>query len=878
MFRQITDLLALWGIVLMIGFPLAGQVRVDARCPERPNVSTLGLATTGTPGLLGLRMEGAPQVGAPFQLRVERALPLSKGFLLLSSNADPVVRPAIGATIFTGEPLVVESFEVDARGDSSPLLAIGRVGAHLCGRSLVAQAVVLDPGAMGGMSVSKALAVRFGGGPRPPLFPATRYPIDEAFGTIAIADLNADGAPDIVDGAEGEIVLLFGDGRGAFGSPVTSGAGKAGLVALDDLNGDGFVDIVTAANSAVVVQLGVGDGTFGAPVTYDPGGQPVEAPALEDMDADGALDIVLALMVPLPAGAAVSLLRGQGDGTFSPAELTAFGYPQSTQRPAALCVGDLNGDAVPDVALTRSPPSSASDSLWVLLGVGDGTFGTPAAYFTVKQVTTPTPVEIADVNGDDKADLVVGSALHLGSGDGTFAGFQPLPMHPSSRVQRIVDMTGDGILDLIALNFVGNLNLDLLVGHGDGTFDPPRPLTAFGGNGRPLLVDLNADGHLDMALGGGGGVSIWLGREDGSFLQADGFPWGFPFDPWKMRLADIDGDQESDVLVSVRFKDLGLMRGRGDGTFDPPIAIPLPGGAEEVLVGDLNGDHVPDLVLSDGVAHLRVKIGIGGGSFEPQVDYPATAPELLAASDFDRDGNLDVATVTAGGELSLFRGVGNGSLIRPIETVDAGGVVSAMTVGDWNLDGVPDLALANKPTILGESEVSLVLTREDGSFFPWAFLPLSARTDSFPNAMTSGDLDRDGIPDLVVSYFLSADERGWLGVFRGRGDGTFDTVVSHPVGNRRPGEVLIEDINGDLRPDVAVGCASRGDVVLLLGNDDGTLQAAIAYPTSIGRETSYSLIAAGDLNGDQLPELVATGFSSGGLDSFLTVLPNLLFR
>ncbi len=877
MFRQFTALVALPGVALMVGSTLAGQARVDARRPERPSVSTLGLATMGTPGLLGLRMEGAPQVGAPFQLRVERALPLSTGFLLQSLEADPVVRPDLGATIFPGEPLVVKSFGVDARGDSSPLLALDRVGPHLVGRSFVAQAVVLDPGAMGGLSVSRALAVRFGGGARPPLFPATRYPIDQAFGTIAIADLNADGAPDIVEGAEGEIVLLFGNGRGTFGSPVRSGAGSAGFVALDDLNGDGFVDIVAAADSAVLVQLGLGDGTFGAPVTYDPGGQPVQVPVLEDMDADGALDVVLALTVPLPAGAAVSVLRGQGDGTFSPAELTTFGHPQSTQRPAALSVGDLNGDAVPDVALTRSSGSSASDSLWVLLGVGDGTFGTPAVYFTVSQVTTPTPVEIADVNGDDKADLVVGSALHLGTGDGTFAGFQPLPTHPSSRVQRIVDMTGDGILDLIALNFVGNSNLDLLVGHGDGTFDPPCSLTTFGGNGRPLLVDLNADGHLDMALGGRSGVSIWLGTADGSFLQADGFRWGSSFTPWKMRLADIDGDQESDVLVSVRFEDLGLMRGRGDGTFDPPIAIPLQGGAEEVLVGDLDGDRVPDLVLSDGV-RLKVKLGIGGGSFEPQVDYPATAPELLVAGDFDRDGDLDVAAVTAGGELSLFRGAGDGSLVLPAETVDAGGVVSAMTVGDWNLDGVPDLALANKPTILGESEVSLVLTGEDGTFFPWAFLPLSARTDSFPNAVTSGDLDRDGIADLVASYFLSGDERGWLGVFRGRHDGTFDSVVRYPVGIRQPGDVLIEDFDGDLRPDVAVGCRRQGDVVLLLGNGDGTLRAAIAYPTSIGRETEYNRIAAGDLNGDQLPELVATGFSSGALDSFLTVLPNLLFR
>jgi hypothetical protein len=204
-----------------------------------------------------------------------------------------------------------------------------------------------------------------------------------------------------------------------------------------------------AATNAVSVLLGNGDGTFQPVLTYPVGLNPT-ATAVGDFNADGHLD----LAITNNAGNNVSVLLGNGDGTFQ----SALNYSVGAQ-PFAMVTGDFNGDGMLDLAVTNVADNTVS----VLLGNGNGTFQSAVNYNTGG---FPNALTVGDFNGDGKLDLAVGSNLAqilFGKGDGTFE-----PAATYGQQQRLNpnaiaagDFTGQGRLDLVV--GVGSTNLSELV-------------------------------------------------------------------------------------------------------------------------------------------------------------------------------------------------------------------------------------------------------------------------------------------------------------------------------------------------------------------------------------------------------------------------------
>src|SRR5881397_2620325 len=167
-------------------------------------------------------------------------------------------------------------------------------------------------------------------------------------------------------------------------------------VAVGDFNGDGRLDLaVTNASSydvpgTVSVLLGNGDGTFQSALSFAVGSNPLSV-AVGDVNGDGRLDLAVANYYSND----VSVLLGNGDGTFQPARTFRVGtYPSS------VVVGDFNGDGRPDLAVANGNSNDVS----VLLGNGDGTFQ-PALSFAAG--TAPVSVAVGDINGDGRPDLAV---------------------------------------------------------------------------------------------------------------------------------------------------------------------------------------------------------------------------------------------------------------------------------------------------------------------------------------------------------------------------------------------------------------------------------------------------------------------------------------
>lgn len=316
----------------------------------------------------------------------------------------------------------------------------------------------------------------------------------------AIGDFNGDGRPDVAAGSSSgnAVSVLLNTGSGDFAPKVDYGLG-AGMysVATGDLNGDGYPDLAvgTTANS-IAIFLGRGDGTFGARTDY------VDYPvigvfslAIGDLNGDGHPDIAAARDGSGFAG--VSLLMGNGDGTFRPATtLPVIGYDI-----LSVALADLNRDGKLDLI---AGDYSETNTVSVLLGRGDGTFADPVGYVAAVGIKGLT---VGHLNMDGNPDVVAACeigviSVMLGRGDGTLAPRVDYAVGQYPYNSAIADVDGDGLPDLLTANQgQASYSVSVLRGPGDGTF---REAVEYGVQQPPFCVlakDLNGDGRPELVVG-----------------------------------------------------------------------------------------------------------------------------------------------------------------------------------------------------------------------------------------------------------------------------------------------------------------------------------------------------------------------------------------
>jgi hypothetical protein len=364
----------------------------------------------------------------------------------------------------------------------------------------------------------------------------------EPFGfDIATGDFNGDGLPDVVvgnqlDAAVGITVFLSRpDGSMQPGVNYGLGGGMA-HVAVADLDGDGVLDIVATDSTTGMLRIfsgnktssGVGDGTFteGGSFATDAGNTDPRAVVVGDFNGDGKPDLAVANY----GGSNVAVLLNQGGLTFA-APVTYSVCSPSLELTAA----DLNGDGFPDLVV----PLTQCGAVQVFMNTADGTGGlSVGTIFLVGN--NPYQVAVGDLDGDGIPDLAItiddyaighGIAVALGLGGGTF---QPAntPAYPSTlqgnfwqspfpAYVKMVDLDGDGHLDLVYTNETYG-SVGVMYGLGNGQFfDPVEYPTARESYGL-ALADVNGDGAVDVVTAGfnTSGVTTLL-NNSGSKLLPD---------------------------------------------------------------------------------------------------------------------------------------------------------------------------------------------------------------------------------------------------------------------------------------------------------------------------------------------------------------------
>ena len=310
------------------------------------------------------------------------------------------------------------------------------------------------------------------------------------------------------------------------------------------------------------------------------------------------------------------------------------------------------------------------------------------------------------------------------------------------------DFNRDKILDLVVVNSGGH-SFSFFKGIGDGTFNDQ--LVYKTGRDPICLVsgDFNDDGYKDIAELNYADqtIQVFLNTRLGSFQKTSQIikPGKIPIN---MISGDFNGDGNLDMAVTMRYFQVVIIMGKGNGFFKQPITINVNGQPTGIVIGDYNKDQNIDIAVGlagSGNTGVQVLWGQGNGEFEnSKVFKGGKQPLTVVNIDVNNDGYLDI--VTSSNSLHALTTLINNKdkTFTSLRDFASGNFPKFVVAADFTGDGFEDIAVSNST----DDQISVSLGKGDGTF---TYPPIFHRVDEHPQGMAIGDFNGDGLIDIATS-------------------------------------------------------------------------------------------------------------------------------
>lgn len=306
---------------------------------------------------------------------------------------------------------------------------------------------------------------------------------------------------------------------------------------------------------------------------------------------------------------------------------------------------------------------------------------------------------------------------------------------------------------------------------------------------------------------------------------------------------DLNGDGLTDVIATAYAQaGIDVYLGSADGSLQVLPRIATGAGPYHLAIADVDGNGIPDIAVANSAANTAsVLLGMGGGRFQSAINLANSGAFTVHLFDADSDGRLDLAVLTTGSTVRLWKGDGKGGFVFTSENnIDIGSVLALSA--DFDQDGRTDLVGSAK------SGTAIMLYRNlgDGTFQ----LASKNQTTASATHYLAVDVNQDGKLDLIAAEYYAAQ----TSVFLGHGDGTFGPRQAY---NTLPGNRVLAsaDFNCDGFPDIAVSRLGAPQVLQMLGRGDGTFDIASRLVT-LPAGTSALAVATADIDHDGRPDLL----------------------
>jgi hypothetical protein len=361
---------------------------------------------------------------------------------------------------------------------------------------------------------------------------------------------------------------------------------------------------------------------------------------------------------------------------------------------------------------------------------GSGVFmpGSEVPVGGIPQVITPQRVMLGDVDGDGDLDLLTANvssfaiynntvSVRLNDGSGRFSGTTQVIVGTGPQSLALGDVDGDGDLDLLTANNSNRASVtpgtvSICLNDGSGTFAAATNLSVGNNPNAVALGDVDGDGDLDFVTSnysGGSSGLVYVRLNDGSGNFSGSFSVSVNYSGYDLKLGDIDGDGDLDVLVAhtIRGGLVTVLLNNGQGSFASPQPVPADEYPTSVAADDIDGDGDLDLLIANNatstgssVSSVSVRLNNGSGSFSGTTNLGISrSPMSMRVGDVDGDGDLDILTIhyvyNANGIIEVMLNNGSGDFTAH-STVSIGPDPADLALGDLDGDGDLDVVAVNK--------------------------------------------------------------------------------------------------------------------------------------------------------------------------------------